>query len=143
MDSENFFAPAIRPNAFVSAGEEKGMTLQLETREFPDAVVLFCRGRIVFRNEANALSKAVSDLLEQKKAVILDFTGVDSIDSAGLGELVLLHMWSEGNGCPIRIAGSNGRVRNLFQITNLVSVLHLYPSVEEARNPKRALGRTA
>ncbi|HZQ22031.1 MAG TPA: STAS domain-containing protein [Terriglobales bacterium] len=117
--------------------------MQIESREFSDCFVLTCRGRVVFRHEAAALSRAVSDLLEQKKSVILDVSEVDTIDSAGLGELVLLHMWSEGNGCPIRIAGPNARIRNLLQITNLVSVFRLYASVEEARNPGRALGRTA
>lgn len=106
--------------------------LQLEVRHRGQVVVLHCKGRIVYRNEAAILSQKVAELLERGWAPVLDFAGVEAIDSAGLGELVLLHMRSQSAGRTIKLAHPSQRVRHLFEITNLVSILDLYPSLEAA-----------
>ena len=122
--------------------EQRPSGLQLEIRHRGQAVVVHCKGRIVYRNEAVALSREVGELLDHGQVLVLDFSGVEAIDSAGLGELVLLHMRSQSVGRPIKLANPNQRVRHLLEITNLTSILDLYPTLDAAIGaPARALAR--
>ena len=110
----------------------KQLKLTLEARHFGGAVVLHCEGRIVFHSEARALSTVVTKILPSTRRMIVDLAAVDSVDSAGLGELVLTHMWAEAAGYTLKFASPRKSVRRLFEITNLVSVLDVYASVPEA-----------
>jgi len=94
--------------------------------------VLHCQGRIVFRSEARALSSIVAEVLPSARRMVVDLAGVDSVDSGGLGELVLIHMWAEAAGYTLKFASPKKSVRRLFEITNVVSVLDVYPTVPDA-----------
>ena len=111
---------------------DKKLKLTLEAGHSASAVVLHCQGRIIFRSEARALSTIVAEVLPSARRMVVDLAGVESVDSGGLGELVLTHMWAEAAGCTLKFASPNKFVRRLFEITNLVSVLDVYASVPEA-----------
>jgi anti-anti-sigma factor len=64
--------------------------------------------------------------------MVVDLSGVEAIDSAGLGELVLLHMWAEAGGYSMKFACPRTPVRQLLELTNLASVFEAYGSVAEA-----------
>jgi len=108
------------------------LKLSLETRRSGDVIIIHCEGRIVYRDEAAALSRVVGEALQDTREVILDFAGVESLDSAGLGELVLAHISAEGQGKTVKLSGARPHVRELLELTNLNSVFELYPSLEEA-----------
>src|SRR6266404_5253930 len=110
----------------------KKLKLTLETEHPGSAVVLHCQGRIIFRSEASALSTIVTEVLPSAHRMVVDLAGVDSVDSGGLGELVLTHMWAEAAGYTLKFACPKKSVRHLFEITNLVSVFDVYASVPEA-----------
>jgi anti-anti-sigma factor len=111
---------------------DKRLKLTLEAGHSGSAVVLHCQGRIIFRSEARALSTIVAEVLPSARRMVVDLAGVDSVDSGGLGELVLTHMWAEAAGYTLKFASPKRSVRNLFEITNLVSVFDIYGSVPEA-----------
>jgi anti-sigma B factor antagonist len=111
---------------------DKRLNLSLEGGHSGSAVVLHCQGRIIFRNEARSLSTIVSEVLPSAHRMVVDLAGVESIDSGGLGELVLTHMWAEASGYTLKFASPKRSVRHLFEITNLVSVFDVYASVPEA-----------
>jgi anti-anti-sigma factor len=112
--------------------EEKKVPLSLEEKSWGDVTVVYCEGRIVFRNEALTLSESVTELLRRKREVILDLTKVDAVDSAGLGELVSLYMFAKGSHSSIKLCGLNSRVHHLLQITNLHSLFEIFPTDEIA-----------
>ena len=112
--------------------EEKELSLHMETQHRGDAIVLHCKGRIVFRDEAAALSRTVGELLQRTQHLVVELSGVEAIDSAGLGEPVLLHMWAEGNRYSVKLASPSKRVRHLLQITNLALVFEIYDTVDDA-----------
>lgn len=97
-----------------------------------------CRGRIVYGEEAAALSGRVSAVLPFTHYLVLELGGVEMIDSAGLGELVLLYMRAQACGCPVKIAGPSDKIRSLLELTNLVSVFEIHPSTEAALSSFRA-----
>jgi anti-anti-sigma factor len=111
---------------------DKRLKLTLEGGHSGSAVVLHCQGRIIFRNEARALSTIVAEVLPSARRMVVDLAGIDSVDSGGLGELVLTHMWAEAAGYTLKFASPKISVRHLFEITNLVSVFDIYASVPEA-----------
>ena len=108
------------------------MKLSLEVWENQNGTVVYCRGRIVYREEATALSRKVSALLPRSRGLVLDLGGVEMIDSTGLGELVLLHMRAQAAGCEVKLAGAREHIRQLLELTNLASVFEIYPSAEQA-----------
>jgi anti-sigma B factor antagonist len=112
--------------------KENSLSLSLESSRLGDAIVLRCKGRIVFREEVIKLSQVAGDSIEAAGLVILDLKGVSAIDSAGLGEMVSLHMWARGRGCALKVTGLSSRIRHLLELTNLTSVFEIYATEEEA-----------
>ncbi len=108
------------------------MKLHLESRTHGSTTIVHCKGRITYRDEALALSAEVVKLLSRSREVVLDLSGVEVIDSAGLGELIVAFMSGQITGCPVKLAAPNQRIRHLLELTNLTSVFEIYPSVQDA-----------
>ena len=125
---------AEQPAVTVARGlhKELKLKLSLETHNRGDVVIVHCQGRIVYRDEAAALSQVVGEVLQQARGVVLDLTDVSSVDSAGIGELVLLQTWAQEKNVSLKCAGPNPLVRTLLELTNLDSVLEVHPSLDAA-----------
>ncbi len=108
------------------------MKLNLQTRSLEDVMIVHCQGRIVYRDEAAALSRLVGQVIEDRGKVLLDLSGISFIDGAGMGELVLLHTWAQSRNAELRCASPSPLVRELFDITNLNSVLEIHADLNEA-----------
>ncbi len=111
---------------------DKISQVTLSTAGFGGAVVLRCEGRALSSNEAGVLSELIADVLPTAHRMIIDLTEVLSLDTAALGELVLIHMWADAAGYTLKFASPSASVRTLFESTNLVSLFDLYSSVAEA-----------
>jgi anti-sigma B factor antagonist len=120
------------PLAAWGVHKELKLKLSLETRNHGDVMIIHCQGRIVYRDEAAALSRVAGEVLENSRKVILDLGGVSSIDSAGIGELALLHNWARSRNADLKCASPTPLVRNLLDLTNLDSVLEIHESVTAA-----------
>jgi anti-anti-sigma factor len=112
--------------------EESKLKLSLETRQSGDVVIVSCHGRIVYRDEAIALSSLVDEFLQNEGRVVLDLSGVHAMDSAGIGELVMLHTRARANNADLKCAGPRPFVRNLLDLTRLDSFLEIHPTLNEA-----------
>jgi anti-sigma B factor antagonist len=112
--------------------KESKVKLNLEIRETDDVTVIHCQGRIAYRKEAVALSDKVAELLPEARQIVLELSGVEMIDSAGLGELVVILMWAQASRRSIKLAAPPNNVRELLQLTNLASVFEIHPTVDEA-----------
>lgn len=115
----------------VPVAGDKRLKLDLEAHT-GGAVVLHCQGRIIFGPEARALTHLIAEVLPSARRMVVDLSGVEAVDSAGLGELVLLHMWAEAAGHTLKFASPRRSVRQLLELTNLVAVFDAYRSVAEA-----------
>jgi|SRR5580704_5668603 anti-anti-sigma factor len=112
--------------------KESKLKLSLETQSRGDVMIVHCQGRIVYRDEATALSRLVGEILANGSKVVLDLSGVSSIDSAGIGELAFLYTWARSQNADLKCASPSPLVRDLLDLTNLNSVLEIHPSVGEA-----------
>ena len=69
---------------------------------------------------------------DQSSTVVLDFTEVPYVDSAGLGTLVSAYISRHKSGQRMALSGVNDRVMKLFQITRTDALFLIFETVEEA-----------
>ena len=119
-------------SAACGVAKESKLKLSLETRNRGDVIVVHCQGRIVYRDEAVALSRLVGEILKKGSKLVLELSGVSSMDSAGIGELALLQTWAQVRNAELKCAGANSIVRALLDLTNLDSVLEVHPTLDSA-----------
>jgi anti-anti-sigma factor len=126
-------SPQAKPwPALVPTHKESQLKLSLETRNRGEVIIVHCHGRIVYRDEAMALSRLIGEILRSGSKIIVDLSGVKSIDSAGMGELVSLHTQAQSRSADFKFASPSPLVRELLDLTNLNSVLEIHPTVGEA-----------
>jgi anti-anti-sigma factor len=68
----------------------------------------------------------VKRLIPQSKKIVLDLTDLSKMDSMGLGTIVGLFVSAKTSGCTLVLINLSPRVRDLFRITNVWSVLEVY-----------------
>jgi anti-sigma B factor antagonist len=76
---------------------------------------------------------------ETAEQVILDFTGVPFMDSAGLGSLVGAYVAAQRTHRKLAVAGANTQVKTLIDMTQVGTLVKCYENVAVAQ---AALGPT-
>lgn len=112
--------------------KRSGGRFSFKVSEQSGTAVLYCCGQICFREEAQKFSRAVVQVLSSGKSVVLEFSDVKAMDSAGIGELVLVHMQAQAFECAIRLAAPRPQVQGLLELTNVASLFEIYPTLESA-----------
>ncbi|HWZ53335.1 MAG TPA: STAS domain-containing protein [Candidatus Acidoferrales bacterium] len=69
---------------------------------------------------------------EMGPALVLDFSDVDYIDSAGLGALVAAHVGAQRGMRKLAFAGMNTQVKALMDMTHVSQLFKAYPTVKDA-----------
>lgn len=108
------------------------MKLKFEVSAREDVVILHCKGRIAYREGATALMEKVADLLPDTQQLVLEISGVERIDHNALGELAVILMWARAARCSVRLAGARDHIRELLELTNLISVVTVDASLDHA-----------
>jgi anti-sigma B factor antagonist len=99
------------------------LSLRIYVQE--DATVVECSGRLV-SGGTDQLRSEVKGLFPQAKRVTLDLTNVTQMDSMGLGAVVSLYASAKASGCDLKLINLSKRVREIFRVTNLLSVFEVY-----------------
>lgn len=82
---------------------------------------------------APAVREAVTKIVDSGRSrIAVDLSGVDFIDSSGLGALISGLKSTRQAGGDLRIAGANDQVKLVLSLTNLERVLTPYDTVENA-----------
>jgi len=92
--------------------------LTLTVHNLDDMVILRCTGKIVRGEETAILCTAAR---HRARNVMLDLSGVDAIDAAGIGLLVSL----QAAGIYLRLMNPNKQVRETLRVTNLESIYEI------------------
>jgi anti-sigma B factor antagonist len=110
--------------------------LEIRTKEVqPDIVVLELTGKITLGRQSKQLEWAVENLVgEGRKKVIFDFSGVTSVDSTGIGIIVMSAGQVKKAGGELRVAGATEHVGQVLKTTNIDQIIALYPSTAAAAN---------
>jgi anti-sigma B factor antagonist len=108
------------------------MNLKIDAKTVDGVTVVTCVGRIVFGEEAAALRADLKRILATSKKIVLNLAEVSYIDSGGLGTLVGVYSSARAAGADIKLAGLGQRVRDVLQITKLVTVFEVYDTEQKA-----------
>jgi anti-sigma B factor antagonist len=117
----------------LGARTDKVLVLSLEGTA-SGAIVLRCRGSVVFRSDARALTSLIAEVLPTARRLVVDLAEVTALDSGALGELVVTQMWAEAAGYGLKFSSPSDSVRRLFEATNLESVFDVHSTAEDALN---------
>ena len=108
--------------------------MAVETKQLDNGVaVITISGRLALGGETERLDAAVTKLLTQDhKTIVLDISGLDYVDSSGVGMLVSCLTKLKKSGGEMKVAGANPRIRRIFSMTGVESMMSLYDSVAAA-----------
>jgi len=97
-------------------------TLTIDTVRAADGeVTLVCRGRITIET-AGAFKSQVKSLAPGQQHLLADLGDVDYVDSSGLGDVLAAYLSARSVGCELKLIKVHPRVRDLLNITRLMSV---------------------
>ena len=128
MTTDNYLADVQSQHSCAAAPARKKQGLRVEMRVIGETVVVACRGRVVYREEAAGLTGQVSELLSDYRHVILNFAGVECVDSGGLGSLAMLCLFAKATGSRVSLCSVPPQVQKHLLLTNLNTVLEIHPT---------------
>jgi anti-sigma B factor antagonist len=108
--------------------------LEIQNQQLPpDIVVLNIAGRITLGGESKQLDWAVDSLVsEGKKKVIFDLSKVTSVDSTGIGIIVMSAGKLKKAGGQLRVAGAIPHVEEVLKMTNVDQIVGLHSTTAAA-----------
>lgn len=71
---------------------------------------------------------------DNSRALILDFSSVPLIDSAGIGALVGAYVNRQKDGRSLGLVGVNQRIHHALEVTRVEGFFHFFNSVAEAES---------
>jgi len=92
--------------------------LTLTSEKTATETVIRCSGKVI-SNTSDSLKAAARAAMAESKVVVLDFTHVTYLDSAGLGMIVGLYVTSKSHGAKLKLINLSQRIRELLSITRL------------------------
>jgi anti-anti-sigma factor len=109
-------------------------TSMIYTQEAHGTATIFrLEGSLMGDSTQQQFKDAVLKLLEQgQKHIILDFSRVRNVNSAGLGSLITLFSRTRSVGGEFILAAVPQNVRNLLHITRLDTVFVISDTIEDA-----------
>jgi anti-sigma B factor antagonist len=116
------------PKEFImSAGPADAATAPLSLRTYVegDATIVHCTGKLT-AGLTGILRDEVKRLIPQSKKIVLDLTDLTQMDSLGLGTIVGLYVSAKAAGSTLILINLSRRIRELFRITNVWSILEVY-----------------
>jgi anti-sigma B factor antagonist len=104
-----------------------------EKRDHPGVVVLEMAGRICMGRDCQEVEWRLNDLLKKEETkVIFDMSQVQLVDSTGIGILVTCYGRLRKAGGELRLAGVQGKVREVLTMTNVDKIIHVFPDAAAA-----------
>ena len=102
------------------------MKLKITSSDVDGTSVFVLEGRIVLGEESQSLREKLKGLIaEGKKNIVLDMSGIEYIDSTGLGTLVAAHVSAKTQGVRLKLSNLGRRFNELLQLTKLVTVFEV------------------
>ncbi len=108
--------------------------LEISQRETEQGVaVIGVAGRVMLGEESARIETAVEALLEKgAKRIVFDLSGVEHMDSTGIGRFIASLNKTMRAGAKLRMAAARPVVREGFRVTRLDTVFEFFDDVDTA-----------
>ncbi|HYM60409.1 MAG TPA: STAS domain-containing protein [Thermoanaerobaculia bacterium] len=106
--------------------------MKATSREVAGVVIISLQGKIMIGSGDSQLREAITDALNSGKTkILLDMSGVTTIDSSGIGELVGSFTTVTNRGGKLKLLHLPAKLNELLHVTQLITVFEVYESEEE------------
>lgn len=107
--------------------------MKIDARNERGVTVLTLKGKITIGVGDVKLREAVSEALAAgARNILLDLSGVSTIDSSGVGELVNTHQEVAAAGGILRLTSLPSKVVDILQMTQLITTFDTFDDLDEA-----------
>ena len=114
------------------------MSVHITPRRLDDVVILDLSGRLTLGEGTVVVRDALQKLLAAgDRKFLMNLADVDYVDSAGLSELVTAFTTVRAQGGQVKLLNLTRRIRDLLQITKLLTVFDAFDNETEALKSMR------
>src|SRR5260221_6909396 len=101
--------------------------MHVEVRKAGDVVIVDLQGKLLFGIGDEILRNVINELVaENWKKILLNLSGVSSVDSAGVGELVASQKLCAKFGARMKLLNLNERVKASLHISQILPIFEVY-----------------
>lgn len=108
------------------------MLFDVQVSERDAFAVLAVTGELDVATAPQLRQEAVRLTSSGQAHLVIDLSGVDFLDSTGLGVIVGVLKRARTHGGELAVSGAENHVRKVFDITRISDVLPMYATVDEA-----------
>ena len=109
------------------------MSLKINIRETAQAAILDMSGRLTLGEALGDFRDSIREALAgEQKNILLNLAEVSYIDSSGLGQMIGSYATITSRGGQMKLLNLQKKVKDLMQITKLMTVFESYTDEAEA-----------
>ncbi len=108
------------------------MLFDLAVTDHDNCAVLAVTGELDVATAPQLRQEAVRLATSGRTHLVIDLSGVDFLDSTGLGVIVGVLKRVRTHGGELAVAGAENHVRKVFDLTRVSDILPMYATADEA-----------
>lgn len=107
--------------------------MKATTRTSDGVEIISLQGKITIGSGDTQLREVITNAVnEGKNRILLDLSGVTTIDSSGIGELVGSYTTVTNRGGKLKLLHLPAKLNELLHVTQLITVFEVYEDEQEA-----------
>src|SRR5687768_11473292 len=107
--------------------------MKATTRTVDGVEIIALQGKITIGSGDAQLREVIADAVNNGKTnILLDLSGVTTIDSSGIGELVGSYTTVTNRGGKLKLLHLPAKLNELLHVTQLITVFEVYENEREA-----------
>ena len=107
--------------------------MKSKLRDTDDIRIIELSGKITIGSGDVKIRELISTALDEGKAkILLDLSGVNAIDSSGIGEMVACYTTVTKRAGQLKLLKLSPKINDILQVTQLITVFDVYDTEEEA-----------
>jgi anti-sigma B factor antagonist len=118
------------------------LNIDLKTEDGGETLIFKLRGSLDIATAPTIRAALVDATDKGSHHLIVDLTGLEFLDSTGLGVLIGAHRRTTEHNGSFQLIVHEGPISRLLNITGLIAVFAVYNSLEDARRNRARVNRT-
>jgi anti-sigma B factor antagonist len=107
--------------------------MKATSRTVDDVEIISLQGKITIGSGDTQLREVITNAVNAgKNKILLDLSGVTTIDSSGIGELVGSYTTATNRGGKLKLLHLPAKLNELLHVTQLITVFEVYENEQEA-----------